>query len=122
MLVESDEKIMDQVADILMLVMTRESVHGLSFKELFDTLEKRTLLQALSVFSGHQAKTASFLHLLPTTLCAKMKKHKIVIEFKKTARMDVPGHREGKPAPGFPDGHAERRRDPDREDTREFYL
>jgi DNA-binding NtrC family response regulator len=81
------ENILDQVTEVLMLLLRKDSGRGLSIKELLESLERDLLVQALSDCNGHQVSAARFLHLKPTTLCAKLKRFKIRAEFKGTARI-----------------------------------
>lgn len=76
-----DDKALDQMADALMGLLRKVTAEERSFKGVFETLERTVIVKALSARNGHQAKTANFLRLLPTTLSAKMKKHKIVIGY-----------------------------------------
>ena len=71
------DRILDHVTDVLVLLLTEQSLCGLSHKRVFEALEKKLLVKVLDAFGGHQEKAAAFLHLLPTTLSAKMKKHGI---------------------------------------------
>jgi transcriptional regulator with GAF, ATPase, and Fis domain len=77
------ERILDEVTDVLMLVLRKDSGRGLSLKELLEALERDLLVQALSDCNGHQISAARFLHLKPTTLCAKLKRFRIKAEFKR---------------------------------------
>jgi DNA-binding NtrC family response regulator len=55
-------------------------------KELMDKMEQNIIISALNRFGGNQRKTARFLHIKPSTLCEKLKKHKI--SFKKIPYKD----------------------------------
>lgn len=114
------EKILDQVTDVLTLLLTKENAYGLSLKEVFDALERSMIVKALSIFNGHQKKTANFFHLIPTTFSAKMKKHKIVKEYKGTAHIKRHGvTEEGREKGGLEDDMSNGRNS-DMDETREL--
>ncbi len=71
------EELAECAANLLFLMLAEGSPQGLSFKEVFSALERKVLLKALWAFGGHQARLADFLHMLATTLKAKLRKHKI---------------------------------------------
>lgn len=114
------EKILDQVTDVLTLLLTKENAYGLSIKEVFDALERKMIVKALSIFNGHQKKTANFFHLIPTTFCAKMKKHKIVKEYKGTAHIKSRVFNEDKREEGRLEDDMSNRRNSDMDETREL--
>jgi DNA-binding NtrC family response regulator len=78
----SDEDILENVVDVLMVIIKEGNARGFTLKELFDALERELIVKALFEFNGHQKKTADFLRLRPTTLGEKLKKHRIVIRYK----------------------------------------
>jgi DNA-binding protein Fis len=86
--------ILEQVTDILMLLLRKDSSRGLSLKDVLDSLERNVLVTALSDCNGHQISAAKFLHLKPTTLCAKLKRHRVKTEYKGTARVISVGPRD----------------------------
>jgi len=84
------QKTLNQVTDVLLSLLRNGEAHDLSLKNVSETLERNVIIKALLALNGHQAKTASFLGLLPTTLSAKMKKYKIEIEYKTAAVPEDP--------------------------------
>ena len=89
---QDDLKTLNQVTDVLLSLLRDGEAQDLSLKNVSETLERNVIIKALLTFNGHQAKTASFLGLLPTTLSAKMKKYKIAIEYKTASvQEDSPG-------------------------------
>ena len=87
---QDDLKTLNQVTDVLLSLLKNGEAQDLSLKNVSETLERNVIIKALLAFNGHQAKTASFLGLLPTTLGAKMKKYKIEIEYKTAAVPEDP--------------------------------
>jgi DNA-binding NtrC family response regulator len=87
-------RILEQVTDVLMLLLRKDSPHGLSLKDVLESLERNVLVTTLSDCNGHQVSAAKFLHLKPTTLCAKLKRYRVKTEFKGTARISGVGPRE----------------------------
>jgi DNA-binding NtrC family response regulator len=87
-------RILEQVTDILMLLLRKDSRRGLSLKDVLESLERNVLVTALSDCNGHQVSAAKFLHLKPTTLCAKLKRYRVKTEFKGTARVSGVGLKE----------------------------
>ena len=81
---------MDHVTDELLSLLSKAGPERPSMKQLMETLERNVIVRALTAFNGHQAKTASFLSLLPTTFSAKMRKHKIVVESTWTTSVEAP--------------------------------
>jgi hypothetical protein len=53
--------ILEQVTDILMLLLRKDSSRGLSLKDVLDSLERNVLVTALSDCNGHQISAAKFL-------------------------------------------------------------
>ncbi len=82
------DELLEHTANTLFLLLAKGSPQGLSLKEVFFALERKVLLKALCVFGGHQAKAADFLHVLTTTLNAKLKKHRISRKFLKTSTLN----------------------------------
>jgi hypothetical protein len=83
------------MANVLILLLTNRDDPGPSLKELLVDLERNALNKALLLFSGHQAKTADFLHVLPTTLSAKLRKYEFVGKYKKRVTATDLGSSEG---------------------------
>lgn len=116
------EKIMEHLANVLMLLLAQGRAQGLSFKEVFDALERKVLDKAISICNGHQANTANFLHLLPTTLCAKLKKHRIVAAYRATAYKKGLRPAEERRGRSFSGEYMERGSDSASDDTHELPL
>lgn len=85
-----DATALDHLTDELLSLLSKAGPERPSMKHLMETLERNVIVRALTAFNGHQAKTASFLSLLPTTFSAKMRKHKIVVESTWTTTAEPP--------------------------------
>jgi|GEM_PF-3827162 len=115
------DKILDHVTDVLVLLLTEQSLCGLTHKRVFEALEKKLLVKVLDAFDGHQEKASAFLHLLPTTLSSKMKKHGIVRVATASKPPSDPAARRLARKQGLSAGK-KRRRPPINDETREFRL
>jgi hypothetical protein len=80
---QTKDELIEHMANVLILLLTNSNNHGPSLKELLVDLERNAVNKAILLFSGHQAKTANFLHVLPTTLSAKLRKYEFVGKYKK---------------------------------------
>ena len=97
---QDEQKTLNQVTDVLLYLLRNGEAQDLSLKNVSETLERNVIIKALLALNGHQAKTASFLGLLPTTLSAKMKKYKIAIEYKTAAVPEDPPGDDAAPGSG----------------------
>ena len=109
-----DAATLDHLTDEFLSLLNRSGAGDLPLKVLMEALERSVILRALTAFNGHQAKTAAFLRLLPTTLSAKMRKHQILVESTWTAipEASASGAASNSTAPP-PDGGLEPDPDPD---------
>jgi DNA-binding protein Fis len=114
------DRILDHITDVLVLLLTEQSLCGLSHKRVFEALEKKLLVKVLDAFEGHQEKAAAFLHLLPTTLSAKMKKHGIVRIATASKPPTDPAARRLARSPRRSAPGERRRKQPVSDETREF--
>ena len=80
-----DAATLDHLTDEFLSLLNKSGAGDLPLKALIEALERSVILRALTAFNGHQAKTAASLRLLPTTLSAKMRKYRIVVESTWTA-------------------------------------
>ena len=109
-----DAATLDHLTDEFLSLLNKSGAGDLPLKALMEALERSVILRALTAFNGHQAKTAAFLRLLPTTLSAKMRKHQILVESTWTAipEASASGAASNSTAPP-PDGGLEPDPDPD---------
>jgi DNA-binding NtrC family response regulator len=109
-----DAATLDHLTDEFLSLLNKSEAGDLPLKVLMEALERSVILRALTAFNGHQAKTAAFLRLLPTTLSAKMRKHQILVESTWTAvpEASASGAASNSTAPP-PDGGLEPDSDPD---------
>jgi len=75
-----DAAALDHLTDELLSLLSQGGPDRPSLKAVMESLERNVIVRALTTFNGHQAKTAAFLQLLPTTFSAKMRKHKVAVE------------------------------------------
>ena len=85
---EESRQRLDHIAELFLSMLEKADGKAITFKDLCDAIERQVLVKTLVACGGHQTKAAHFLRLLPTTLSAKIKKHKIVIEHAWTAEPD----------------------------------
>jgi DNA-binding NtrC family response regulator len=77
------EDVLGRIAESLIVLLDSYSGRGLSERELMEAIERNVIMRGLTRFGGSQLLTAGFLNIKPTTLWAKIRKHKIttVIRF-----------------------------------------
>jgi len=85
-----DAATLDHLTDEILSLLSKTGPAHPSLKTVMESLERSVIVRTLTAFNGHQAKTAAFLRLLPTTFSAKMRKHKVTVECTWTASLDVP--------------------------------
>jgi len=85
-----DAATLDHLTDELLSLLSQGGPDRPSLKAVMESLERSLIVRTLTAFNGHQAKTATFLRLLPTTFSAKMRKHKVTVECTWTASPEPP--------------------------------
>ena len=74
------EKLLDGLADRIVTLLDQNDGLKPTFKQILRFLERCVLVKSLNKHSGNQRLAARFLCLKPTTLFAKLRKHKIQVQ------------------------------------------
>lgn len=85
-----DAATLDHLTDEILSLLSKTGPAHPSLKTVMESLERSVIVRTLTAFNGHQAKTAAFLRLLPTTFSAKMRKHKVTVECTWTTSPEPP--------------------------------